>query len=101
MAERKRERAARIRHGLMLMFAMLEVGCVGTPRAAEPVREHWVPGYVFGIWGRSELDARDDCPSTGVARLRIGPTLPTLLVSLATLGMYTPREVVVHCRAPR
>ncbi|HEX3777440.1 MAG TPA: hypothetical protein VHV51_23375 [Polyangiaceae bacterium] len=101
MAERTREHAACIRDGMLLVFIALGVGCVATPRAAEPVREHWVPGYVFGIWGKSELDARDDCPSTGVARLRIGPTLPTLLVSFATLGMYTPREVVVHCRAPR
>ena len=75
------------------------LGCAPARPAAEPVREHWVPGYAFGIWGRSELDLRDDCPTTGAARVRIGPTWSTLLVSVLTLGIYTPREVIVHCRA--
>jgi len=84
-----------------LGLVCLLVGCTPARPAAEPVREHWVPGYVFGIWGRSELDLRDDCPTTGAARVRVGSTWSTLLVSLFTLGMYTPREVIVHCRAAR
>ena len=67
-----------------------------TPRA--PLREHWVPGYVFGIWGTAELDVRDDCPTTGAAGVRVGATWSTVLVSLFTLGLYTPREVHVQCR---
>ena len=77
---------------------LLATGCIGTPRANEPGREHWVPGYGFGIWGKGELDVRDDCPA-GAARVRIGATWSTLLVSVATLGVYTPHEVIVHCRA--
>jgi len=77
----------------------LLLGCAAQRPAAEPTREHWVPSYAFGIWGRSELDTRDDCPGTGAARVRVGTTWSTLLVSIATLGIYTPREVIVHCRA--
>jgi len=81
-----------------LLGALLATACAATPRAVEPAREHWVPGYVFGIWGKTELDVRDDCPA-GAARVRIGATWSTLLVSMATLGMYAPHEVIVHCRA--
>ncbi len=83
---------------LSLLFIASACG-TATPAAAAPTREHWVPGYVFGIWGKGELDVRDDCPVAGAARIRIGATWSTLLVSVATLGMYTPHEVIVHCRA--
>lgn len=72
-------------------------GCTATPSAVPPPHEHWVPIYVFGTWGKAELDARDDCPTTGARSLRIGETWSTLLVSAATLGMYTPRQVLVRC----
>jgi len=62
------------------------------------VRAHWAPAYVFGIWGKAEHDVRDDCPSRGASGVRIGATWSTLLVSVVTLGMYTPREVEVRCR---
>jgi hypothetical protein len=83
----------------LLLLAL--AGCAVPPKAVAPVREHWVPAYVFGIWGKNELDVRDDCPVTGAARVRIGATWSTVLVSLVTLGVYTPREVIVHCRAER
>ncbi len=73
-------------------------GCAASLPAAAPPHQHWVPGYVFGLWGKAELDVRDDCPTTGAESVRIGTTWSTLLVSVATLGAYTPREVRVQCR---
>jgi hypothetical protein len=84
--------------GSCLTLLASATGCAVTPPATAPVREHWVPGYVFGIWGKGELDVRDDCPEAGAARVRIGATWSTLLVSLVTIGIYTPHEVIVHCR---
>ena len=85
---------------MLALAAALSCGCAGaTPTAVAPAREHWVPGYFFGIWGKAELDARDDCPTTGPDNVRIGATWSTLLVSVVTLGMYTPREVRVQCKA--
>jgi hypothetical protein len=95
MAERNVWFAARL-SSVCVAFGLF--GCAATPSAIAPTREHWVPGYVFGIWGKSELDVRDDCPATGASRIRIGATWSTLLVSVVTLGVYTPREVIVHCR---
>ncbi|HEY3667064.1 MAG TPA: hypothetical protein VGL19_13725 [Polyangiaceae bacterium] len=87
-------------HVLGCLFAgALSCSCAATRTSALPPREHWVPGYVFGLWGKAELDVRDDCPVTGAENVRIGVTWSTLLVSLVTVGMYTPREVRVECRA--
>ena len=73
-------------------------GCAGALPVSTPPHRHWVPGYVFGLWGKAELDVRDDCPATGAETLRMGTTWSTLLVSVATIGVYTPREVLVQCR---
>jgi Bor protein len=100
MAERNQRLVARnLSRAWLAVGSFALLGCTATPRAVEPVREHWVPGYVFGIWGKSELDMRDDCPTTGAARVRIGATWSTFLVSIVTLGAYTPSNVTVHCRA--
>jgi hypothetical protein len=87
--------------GAWLSGAACAMGCATTtPRATAPA-QHWVPGYVFGIWGKAELDVRDDCPRTAASSVRIGATWATLLVSVVTLGVYTPREVQVECQAQR
>jgi hypothetical protein len=83
----------------LLMEALCCACATTTPDALPPPHEHWVPGYVFGLWGKAELDVRDDCPVTGADNVRIGVTWSTVLVSLVTVGMYTPREVRVQCRA--
>jgi hypothetical protein len=77
-------------------------GCASaTARGAEvATRDHWLPGYLLGIWGKAELDVRDDCPTTGASSVRVGATWATLAVTVATLGIYAPREVRVQCRVP-
>jgi hypothetical protein len=102
MAERNVRLAARKLSKAWLTLSLLAsvFGCAGSaPAAQAPTRNHWLPGYVFGIWGKAELDVRDDCPTAGAARVRVGTTWSTLLVSVVTLGLYTPREVTVHCRS--
>jgi len=84
------------------VFTALLCGALGcasqNPAPASATHDHWVPGYAFGTWGRAELDVRDDCPIAGASDIRIGTSWSTLLVSLVTLGVYTPREVRVQCR---
>jgi hypothetical protein len=77
------------------------IGCAATPSrgAVAPTHDHWLSGYVLGIWGEAELDVRDDCPKTGAASVRVGATWTTLVVTVVTLGIYAPREVRVQCRA--
>ena len=75
------------------------LGCVSSaqPAASGPIR-HWVPGYLFGIWGKVELDVRDDCPLSGASMVRVSSTGATLAATLLTLGLYAPREVQVQCK---
>ena len=75
-------------------------GCASNPSrsAVSATHDHWLPGYVLGIWGKAELDVRDHCPKTGAASVRVGATWTTLVVTVVTLGIYTPREVRVQCR---
>ncbi len=76
-------------------------GCAAAPSrgAVSATHDHWLSGYVLGIWGKAELDVRDDCPKTGATSVRVGATWTTLVVTVVTLGIYAPREVRVYCRA--
>jgi hypothetical protein len=77
------------------------LGLVACATHRPVVRTIWVPAYAFGALGGGELDVRDLCPSGTADELSVGSTWATLGVSLATLGIYTPREARVRCTAPR
>jgi hypothetical protein len=62
------------------------------PRDGE-VREKTLDYFLFGIVGQHELDLDAMCPS-GVAGWR---TESIAWVDVLTLGIYTPRRVVVQC----
>jgi hypothetical protein len=59
--------------------------------------EEWTDFFVFGIVGHDTVDVREFCPSGQVAAVRSGGNFGTLLVSVVTLGMYTPHKVYVSC----
>jgi hypothetical protein len=59
-----------------------------------------LPAYAFGAIGGGDLDVRDYCPSGVASELSVGSSWATLGVSLATLGVYTPREARVRCASP-
>lgn len=71
------------------------------PRAAvtTPERSHWASFFVLGIFGDDELDVREHCPA-GATSVRTGGNAATLLVSVATVFVYTPRVVHVRCAPP-
>jgi hypothetical protein len=41
---------------------------------------------------------RTFCGARGAREFRVVPTAATVVVGVATLGIYTPREVRVECR---
>ena len=63
------------------------------------VRTVWLPAYAFGALGGGDLDVRDLCVNGAADELSVGSTWATLGVSVATLGVYTPREARVRCAA--
>ena len=65
------------------------------------MRTVWLPAYAFGAIGGGDLDVRDVCASGVADELSVGSSWATLGVSLATLGVYTPREARVRCASKR
>ena len=47
------------------------------------------------------MDVRDYCAPGALRELSVGSSWGTLGVSLATLGVYTPREVRIRCSCAR
>jgi hypothetical protein len=82
----------------LLPLAVTLAGC-GTHR--EGVRNVWLPAYAFGAFDGGELDVRDYCASGAAEELWVGSSWATLGVSLATVGVYTPREVRLRCAPTR
>lgn len=80
-----------------LVLLALIVGLSACAGQRQGVRSVWLPAYVFGAFGGGDLDVRDLCASGVADQLSVGSTWGTLSVSVATLGIYTPREVKVRC----
>ena len=75
----------------------LSLGMVACAAPAPSMRSVWLPTYLFGAIGGGDLDLRDVCPSGAADQLSVGSSWGTLGVSVATLGVYTPREARVRC----
>ena len=60
-----------------------------------------LPAYALGAIGGGDLDVRDYCPAGSAGELSVGSSWRTLGLSLATLGVYTPRELRIRCGCAR
>jgi hypothetical protein len=88
---------------LAALTAWGSAGCTATftnpgVKAGEEHTE-WSSYFLVGAIGKAEVDVRDYCPTGRAQRVRFGENLATLGVSLITIGIYTPRRVVVTCEA--
>jgi hypothetical protein len=79
----------------------LGVTLAGCAAQRPNVRSVWLPAYVFGAFGGGDLDVRDHCASGNADELSVGSSWATLGVSVATIGIYTPREVRLRCAPKR
>lgn len=67
------------------------------PRTAAGVEhDEWTDFFLFGLVGEETKDIDGYC-SGEVARVRTGGNFGTGLVSVVTIGIYTPRKVYVTC----
>lgn len=78
----------------LLASCLLLLGCAARPPT---VRVVWLRTYALGAIGGGDLDVRDVCGSGNAEEVSVGSTWATLGISLATLGVYTPREARVKC----
>jgi hypothetical protein len=89
----------------LLLCALALGGCYKATFIRDPdvVRgeEHdqWTNFFIFGLVGEQDLDVHQFCPGGRIAEVQTGGNFLTGLVSLVTIGIYTPRKVYVTCAA--
>jgi len=98
-----------MRTGWLPLLAALAAtaGCykatfIRDPQAIRGVEhDQWTNFFVFGLVGEQNLDVHQFCPDGRVAEVQTGANFLTGIVSLFTIGIYTPRKVYVTCAADR
>lgn len=61
--------------------------------------DEWSDFFVFGLVGTQHFEVERFCPGAQVAEVRTGGNVGTGVVSVLTMGIYTPRKVYVSCSA--
>ncbi|HTE44533.1 MAG TPA: hypothetical protein VK636_04750 [Gemmatimonadaceae bacterium] len=84
----------------LLMFASAacfhQVVETGRTPSATIVDNEWVPTWIFGLVAAPEIDTRRQCP-TGVAIVESETSFMNGIVSIITIGIFTPQHVKVTC----
>ena len=89
----------------LLLCAIALGGCYKATFIRDPQvvkgdeHDEWTSFFVFGLVGEQNLDMHQFCPDGRVAEVQTGANFLTGLVSLVTIGIYTPRKVYVTCAA--
>jgi len=81
-----------------MLWCLALASCASAPAGTRRV---WLPAYALGAIGGGDLDVRDYCAPGATRELSVGSSWATLGISLATLGIYTPREVRIRCGCGR
>jgi len=69
------------------------------PNAMHAVEHReWTDFFLFGLAGHERMDVRSYCTGP-VALVRTGANVGTAVVSVLTIGIYTPRVLYVTCAA--
>lgn len=90
----------------MTMLLLSSVGCyhaiieTGAAAGNEIIAQPWASGWIYGLVPPSPIKAASHCHS-GVARVETQLSFVNQLVSLLTLGIYTPMDIRVTCAASR
>ena len=95
-------RVPRSLHFLCAVIALCSSGCFTTSLQDArylPGEEHdeWRSFFVWGLAGEAEIDVKQFCPSGQVSEVAVGTNGGTWIVSLLTLGIYSPEKIYVTC----
>lgn len=84
------------------LMAGIAVGCfrqtveTGRTPANVVIDRPWTSAWLFGLVPATPIDVSTLCRS-GVATVVTRVSAANLLVSVATLGLWTPRHVTINC----
>lgn len=88
---------------LLLIFAVAssQIGCYSVryqTRTTEAGKRHEIPAHFFfwGLAGEKDVDLDAVCPE-GPVRWSNHASAADVLLTLVTLGLYSPRTIVVEC----
>ncbi len=90
-------RAEHVRKAAIMAFGLaLGSGCA--PHLVRPNEYRaWSNGFVYGAFGQRAFDVRDICASGKAREVEVEQSAGTVLLTLFSLGLYTPRQVRVRC----
>ena len=92
----------RLRHILTILVLAQTTGCyyamidTGRPQSVRTVEEGWAPSYVGGMVPPRLEEVVERCPQ-GAARVEVFRSPGNLLITMLTLGIYSPSTVQVTC----
>ncbi len=70
----------------------------GATPSTVTIEKEWAAGWIYGLVAPSTVATREKC-KTGVAKVETQLSLPNMLVSWITFGIFTPMSIKVTCAA--
>ena len=86
------------------LLVLLAAGCyhaiveTGATPGTVTIQKPWASGWIYGLVPPSPISASSQCRS-GVARVETQLSFANQLVSILTIGIYTPMDIRVTCAA--
>ncbi len=91
------------RLALVLVLAIGLGGCyhvtvnTGITPGTQQIHQPWAKSFVYGLVPPETVEAMEQCGSAGVARVESQITFLNGLVSVLTLSIFTPMDILVTC----
>jgi hypothetical protein len=93
----------RLGRAALLAVLLAGAGCykatfIRDPNAVKGVEhDQWLDFWIFGLVNEQNIDVKQFCPDGRVAQVVTGGNFATGIVSVLTIGIYSPRKVYVTC----
>ena len=87
------------RYGLVFLAAsgcFRQVVQTGRTPGSTVVHKPWTPTFLWGLVPPAPIDVSAQCRS-GIATVETQESVPNLIATVLTLGIYVPRDVKVTC----
>jgi hypothetical protein len=84
--------------------ALFLTGCyhatieTGAKPAPEVIQNDWATGLIYGLVPPAPVETKQKC-ADGVSKVETQLSLPNMLASMITFGIYTPMSIKVTCAA--
>ena len=90
------------RVALLILLLTSATGCyhatiqTGAAPSTQTVEKQWASGWIYGLVPPSTMETQEKC-ANGVSKVETQLSFANQLVSILTLGIYTPMDIRVSC----